>query len=59
MQVDNLLTHPGGLTVGDVEGGVGLHHGGDGGGGVGHAEAVGQAPSGHGHRGKHLQGQDS
>ena len=31
-----------------------LHDGGRGGGGVGHAEAVAEAPGGHGDRGQHL-----
>ena len=38
------LTHPLSLGVGD---GLLLHHGGEGGGGVGHADAVGETSGGH------------
>ena len=48
------LTHPGSLAVRDVDGGGGLHHRGDGGAGVGHAEAEGEAACGDGDGGKHL-----
>ena len=43
-----LLTHQGRLWGGDVEGGVCLHDGGDGGGGVCHAQPERKAARGHG-----------
>ena len=47
-----LLTHPGGLVGADLDGErvVGREHGGDGGGGVGHADAVRHAPRRHRYR---------
>ena len=47
-----MLTHPGGLVGADLdgEGVVGREHGGDGGGGVGHADAVRHATRRHRYR---------
>ena len=45
--------HPGGLVVAEVEGGV--HHGGDGGGGVGHADPIRETPCRDGQRGENLR----
>ena len=53
--MDQKLTHPGSLAVRDVDGGGGLHHRGNGGAGVGHADAEGEAAGGHGDGGKHLR----
>ena len=52
-----LLTHPGGLVGADLDGErvVRCEHGGDGGGGVGHADTKGEAACGDRHCSKHLK----
>ena len=49
------LTHPWGFSGRDVDGRRGLHHGGDGGGGVGHADTKGEAACGDRDCSKHLK----
>ena len=48
------LTHPRSFTVRYLDGRRRLHHGRQGGGGVGHADPEGETAGGDGHRGEHL-----
>ena len=50
------LTHPRSFTVRYLDGRRRLHHGRQGGGGVGHADAEGETTRGHRHCCEHLQG---